>query len=94
MDSDSIRYRLCSEDVAWRVLDHETVLVNLVRQRLHLCNDTATFVVETLRSEPTLEELVQGLCETFEADVETARADVRQLLFTLEQEGVVATKGA
>ena len=87
---DSIRYRLCSEDVAWRVLDDEGVLVDLVRQRMHLCNGTATVVVEALRSEPTLEELVHGVCDSFDVDPETARADVRQLLLALEQEGVVA----
>ena len=91
---DSIRYRLLSEDVAWRVLDNEGVLVDLVRQRLHCCNDSATLVVETLRSESTIEDLAQALCGLYDVNVETARVDVQKLLLALEQEGVVARQGA
>jgi hypothetical protein len=91
---DSIRYRLRSEDVAWRVLDNEGVLVDLVRQRLHVCNDSATLVVEALRSECTVEELARSVCEFYDVDVETARADIGRLLGALEREGVVASRSA
>jgi hypothetical protein len=91
---DSMRYHLRSEDVAWRVLDNEGVLVDLVRQRLHLCNDSASLVVEALRSEATVEELARAVCDAYDIDMETARTDVRALLLTLEQEGVVASQGA
>jgi hypothetical protein len=90
---DRPRYHLRHEDLAWRIVEDEGVLVDLVRQRLHLCNETASFVVETLQAEPTLDDLVRRLCEVYDVDATTAHADVSRLLQTLEQEGVVATKG-
>jgi Coenzyme PQQ synthesis protein D (PqqD) len=88
----SIHYRLRCEDVAWRALDGEGVLVDLVRRRLHSCNASATLVVEALHSERTAEELARAVRDLYDVETEIASMDVEKMLAKLEQEGVVSRR--
>jgi hypothetical protein len=90
----SMRYRLRSEDVAWRVLDGEALIVDLPGRCLHTCNESATLIVAGLGSEPTAEDLVRVVCDHYDVDAETARADVTQLLTALEEKGLVTSRSA
>ena len=86
----SIHYRLRCEDVAWRALDDEGVLVDLVRRRLHSCNASATLVVEALHSERTVDELARAVRDLYDVEIEAVSIDVEKVLAKLEEEGVVA----
>jgi hypothetical protein len=68
------------------------VLVDLVRQRLHSCNASATLVIEALHSERTAEELAQAVLDLFNVELEIAAIDIERMLAKLEQEGVVARR--
>ena len=85
----SIHYHLRCEDIAWRALDGEGVLVDLVRQRLHSCNASATLVIEALHAERTVEDLTRAVRDLYDVEMETASIDVEKVLAKLEQEGVV-----
>ena len=79
----SIRYRLRTEDLAWRVLEGEGVLVDLARRRILACNASATTLVAALLAGATEAELVHALCEAYDVEAERARADARELLAEL-----------
>lgn len=48
-------------------------------------NKTAAFIVDCLREETTEENIVDAMCDTYEAPRETISADVRRVLDTLRE---------
>jgi hypothetical protein len=74
--------------IAWRLIDGEAVVLDLSGQRTLGLNRTASLVWSLLadHDEP---RIVEAVVRRFEIDAETARADVRRLLATLHQQGLL-----
>jgi hypothetical protein len=88
------RYRLRTDELAWRVFDGEGVLVDLGCQRLFSCNASASVVVGALVGGAALADLVTLVCDAFEVEAARARVDVQALLSELEQAAVLAASGS
>ena len=52
-------------------------------------NATAAFIVNCLREETTVEQIVDAMCETFDAPRATIAADVEKSLATLRKIGAL-----
>jgi hypothetical protein len=79
---------------AWRVYDHEAVIVSPDDSSLHTLNEVGTFVWQAADGATSVADIVRGLCETF--DVTTARAedDLRRFLDELTGRGLLTIADA
>jgi hypothetical protein len=82
-------YLIRSKNVAWKVLDGESVVLNLDSGVYFTLNTTGTAVWERIDGATSLEEIGRGLWEQFEITVEQARRDLLELTQTLLDEGLV-----
>jgi len=82
-------YLIRSKNVAWKVLDGESVVLNLDSGIYFTLNTTGTAVWERIDGATSLEEIGRGLCEQFEITVEQARRDLLELTQTLLNEGLI-----
>ena len=72
--------RLRSEGLAWREIDGEVVLVDLVVATYLSTNETAAVLWRRLADGTSEDELVRALVAAYDVDAETAAADVRAFL--------------
>ena len=70
-------------------LDGETVVYDRPTRRLHLLNPSATVIWMALDGQVTGDELVAELAEQFGVELETMDRQVRDVLTTLSQEGLI-----
>lgn len=82
-------YLAKNKNVAWKVLDGESVVLNLDSGIYFTLNTTGTAVWERIDGATSLEEIGRGLCEQFEITVEQAQRDLLELTQTLVDEGLV-----
>jgi hypothetical protein len=70
-----------AENVAWRVLDGEAVLVHAESSAYYGLNATGTYVWEAIQTRPVaLEDLVQRVATRFSVEPDDARSDVAAFL--------------
>ncbi len=53
------------------------------------CNNAAAFVVECLKTENSIEEIAQKVCERFDVDYETAAQDTSSVVEKLRSIGAI-----
>jgi hypothetical protein len=82
-------YLIRSKNVAWKVLDGESVVLNLDSGVYFTLDMTGTAVWERIDGATSLEEIGRGLCEQFEVTSEQAQRDLLELTRTLMDEGLV-----
>jgi len=82
-------YPAKNKNVAWKVLDGESVVLNLDSGVYFTLNMTGTAVWERIDGATSLEEIGRGLWEQFEITVEQAQRDLLELTQTLLDEGLV-----
>jgi hypothetical protein len=82
-------YLIRSKNVAWKVLDGESVVLNLDSGVYFTLDMTGTAVWERIDGATSLEEIGRGLCEQFEITVEQAQRDLLELTQTLLDEVLV-----
>lgn len=82
-------YPVKSKDVTWKVLDGETVLLNLDTGIYFTLNATGTEVWELYDSQTSLAEITRVLCEQFDVTMEQAQRDLIELTQGLLNEGLV-----
>jgi len=78
-----------SKNVAWKVLDAESVVLNLDSGVYFTLNMTGTAVWERIDGATSLEEIGRGLCEQFEVTSEQAQRHLLELTKSLLDEGLV-----
>lgn len=78
--------------LAWQLIDGEAVVIDLARGRTLGLNPAASLIWSLLpdHDEPALAE---ALSRSFEVDLETARADVREFVQSLREQGLVTEAG-
>ncbi len=52
-------------------------------------NQTGAFIVKALRNDTNEEQIVDSLCETYQASVEDAREDVHSLILVLTENELI-----
>ena len=90
LNDPSKTYLIRSKNVAWKVLDGESVVLNLDSGVYFTLNTTGTAVWERIDGATSLEEIGRGLCEQFEITVEQAQRDLLELTKSLLDEGLVS----
>ena len=78
-----------NEDVAYRVVDGEAVMLNPIDNQIHLLNDVATFIWLELEKESDYNELLGLVCEEFEVDRSQASEDLNNYIIELSEKGLV-----
>jgi len=89
LDDPSNTYPIKSKNVAWKVLDGESVVLNLDSGVYFTLDMTGTAVWERIDGATSLEEIGRGLCEQFEITVEQAQRDLIELTKSFLDEGLV-----
>jgi hypothetical protein len=78
-----------NEEVAYRVVDGEAVMLNPIDNQIHLLNDVATFIWLELEKESDYNELLGSVCEEFEVDRSQASEDLNNYIIELSEKGLV-----
>jgi hypothetical protein len=76
-----------------RVIDGESVLLNLKNEMYYGLDGVGTRFWEHLSASPTISAACDRLAEEFDAPVETIRSDMRVFVETLAQRGLIAVAG-
>lgn len=90
-DADKTRRYRQRARVAWREIDGEAVLVDPVRGRMLVLNDTGLFLWEALESPRNLAQLTAALCEAFDVESAQAGRDVAAFVDSLAERNLVET---
>ena len=75
-----------SENVTWKKVGDNYVLLNLTDSNYYVLNETATFVFRGMLDGKATEQIAAGLCEEYSCSYEQAFADVTEVLQFLAQE--------
>ena len=83
------RFRRDSK-IPFQEIEGRAVLVVPARREAHELDEVATFLWARLKTEQTLDDLADAVCESFEVDRPSAVRDVRAFLELLEAKGLAA----
>ena len=78
-----------NEKTAYRVIDGETVVVNLKDSTFHTLNPVATFIWEQADGRSKVEQIIEKIGQEFEVDWDTAEKDCLEFLGELIRKGLV-----
>jgi hypothetical protein len=71
------------EDVIWRRIGDDVVVITADGQSTHILNKTAAIIWEASGGGTEITRIAELLCERFEVSLERARADVKEFLGVL-----------
>jgi hypothetical protein len=77
--------------LAERIIDGEALIVNADRGEIVVLNETGAFIWPLLDGRRDLAQITAAVCERFDIDAATARADVEAFLDALEARGALAS---
>jgi hypothetical protein len=78
-----------AEDIIWRQIGDEIVVIKDDGLSAHVLNKTAAFVWEMCNGDYQPLEIAARVFERFDVTLEEANADVNELLATLEEKGLL-----
>jgi hypothetical protein len=78
-----------AEDVIWRHVGDEIVVIKDDGLATHVLNRTAAFIWEMCDGTCGIEEMTSRLCERFDVSYEEAMGDVREIIDKLTQLGIM-----
>ncbi len=79
-------------DLPFQTMDEETIVINPARREVHLLNETATRIWELCASPRTVDDLVAGLSDEYDAPAEDVRRAVVELLDGLRDKRLFESK--
>ena len=85
MESQLVR----NEDVVWRRIEDEIVVIGNDGLAVHMLNKTAAYIWEQCDGTKSPDEIAVSLCERFEVTSDEARADVQDTIGKLEGLGLL-----
>ncbi len=79
------------DDVVWRNLDGEGVLLNLENNFYYSLNDTGTLIYQQIKEGGSVQQILDYFNKTFQgqADAETMKKDIFEVLGDLLKEGLI-----
>lgn len=83
-------YLAKNKNVAWKVLDGESVVLNLDSGVYFTLNVSGTAIWERIDGAGSLAEIGRNLCEQFDVTFEQVQGDLIELTQTLLNEGLVS----
>ncbi|CAN5458459.1 hypothetical protein BH10CYA1_BH10CYA1_27430 [soil metagenome] len=78
-----------TDDIIWRVVDDEALILNTSNGYYFSMNGTATEAWCLLTEGKSIDEVAQVIAERYEIDLTSAKADVQALLKELKNEQIV-----
>ena len=85
-----LRYLIAqAEDVIWRRIEDEVVVIKDNGLATHVLNKTAAFVWESCDGQNGIDEITARLCQHFEVSADTARKDITELIEKLTEVGII-----
>lgn len=83
-------FALNDNNVAWRLVDGEAVIINTKTTYYYSLNQTGTFVWQLLGEQPhSLEQLIEKVAAYYVQPPDSVRADVIAIIEHLEQEELI-----
>lgn len=76
------------EDIAWREIVGEAILVNVRRDDVMHLNPVAAFLWSSLDGQATLEDIAHSMTGEYEVDLDTAVSDAVTFAASLLEQGV------
>jgi Coenzyme PQQ synthesis protein D (PqqD) len=83
-------YRLRTDELSWRQIDDEIVVLDADRAEYLAINGAGARLWPALVEGASLEQLADLLVDTYEIDSERATADASQFVATLSDQGLIA----
>jgi hypothetical protein len=78
-----------AEDVIWRRIGDEVVVIKDDGLATHVLNKTAAMIWEMCDGNCGIDEITARLCERFDVSLEEAGADVREIIEKLVEIGIM-----
>jgi len=78
-----------AEDVIWRRIGDDVIVIKDDGQSIHVLNKTAAFIWEMCDGKCGINEITTLLCERFNVSFEDAYADVKEIIEKLTQTGIM-----
>jgi len=78
-----------SKKIAWRVVEEDSVLLNLDTGYYYTLNEVGRFLWEALDGKKKLFAIHKEILDHYDVDPETARRDILELIENLLKEGLV-----
>jgi methyltransferase-like protein len=76
--------------VAYKTIGLETIILDSkVGKEVHQLNEVAAFVWDLCDGQHEIHEIINSVCNEFDIDLETASADVHQLMTELKNKSLV-----
>ena len=82
--------RLRADDLTWRELDGEIVLLDLAASTYMTANGTGSFLLKQLAVDRTREELVEAVLAEYDVPREQAEADTDAFVRMLQDKGLLS----
>ncbi len=81
-----------NEDIAWRKIDDDAILIDMDEEEVTHFNEVAAQIWDTLDGERTVTEIMEHVQNLFEVDGEQAKKDVFAFLNQLIKKEMVTIK--
>jgi hypothetical protein len=78
--------------LAWREIDGEAVIISPGDSHVHELNETASLIWKRADGRHNVDEIAAAVSEEYEVPVAVAATDVRELISTLEQKGLLSIR--
>ncbi len=82
------------EEIAYRTLGEEAVLLSPEDNQIHLLNEVACYTWELLTEKRNDEDLVRLICDEFEVSQDQAASDASKFLNELNERGLIEVSEA
>jgi hypothetical protein len=89
-----LRYLIAqAEDVIWRRIGDDVVVIKDNGLATHVLNKTAAFIWESCDGKNDIDEITARLCQRFEVSADVAGQDVSELIERLTEVGIIKQIG-
>ena len=82
-------YKINSEEVTYKIIDNQAVILNLKTGNYYSLNETGTFIWRLLEKRIGIADIANRLAEEFGVDIKIALGDTKLLLKDLIAEKMV-----
>lgn len=81
-----------NKDAAFRIIESQAVILTPADSYLHTLNETGTFIWELLNGKNTIEDIIDKVCEEFDADKRIVAKDISHFTEDLIRRKLIITK--
>ena len=78
------------EDVPWRVIEQEAILVDVTKGGVLQLNEVAAFVWDNMDGKKTMGMIIDDVCEEFDVKEDVAAKDIKEYVEELLKNNFIA----